>query len=135
MCLLFWIKFLMETFPITYLITLAFNVDAYHQSHYILFDKVFNSAIHNKRGVSYHPLLCCSMSNYTCHVLRNPFFFLGEKWGYLDSTPKLFKYLTIPSSVYSPLISHTLSYYREESLRGGPKMLVRDFESRILWIS
>ena len=65
----------METLPITSLITLAFNVDTYHQSHYKLFEKVFNSTIHNKREVSYHPLLCCNTSNYTCHVLRNLFCF------------------------------------------------------------
>ena len=39
-----------------------------------------------------------------------------------------FEYLIISSGICNSLISHTLSYYNEESHRGGPKMLARDFE-------
>ena len=59
------------------------------------------------------------------------FYFFIYKQGY----PNLFEYLTIFSSVCSSSIPYTLGYYREESLRGGLKMLVKSFKLKISRIS
>jgi len=49
--------------------------------------------------------------------------------------PNLYEYLTILLVVCNPLIPHTPGYYIEESFKGDPKMLARDFEPNISWIS
>ena len=65
------------------------------------------------------------------HVYYLSGHFFIYKWGYLD----FFKCLTILSSVCNSPVSHTPGYYLEEPLGGGPNMLARSFEPRIIWIS
>lgn len=44
---------------------------------------------------------------------------------YKQKYPDLFKYLTILLDMCSPPIPHILSYYKEEFLGGGPKVMAR----------
>ena len=67
-------------------------------------------------------MLCCPF----IHVL-SLFFFL-DKHGCLN----FFEYLTILSSVCSPLVPLAPGYFKEESHEGSPKMLARGFKLIIL---
>ena len=68
-------------------------------------------------------MLCCPF----IHVLSFFFFFL-DKHGCLN----FFEYLTILSSVCSPLVPLAPGYFKEESHEGNPKMLARGFKLIIL---
>ena len=70
----------------------------------------------------------------------NIFFFIFYKQGYLN----FFKYLiilfffldkqvlTILSSISGPLIPYTPGYYKNKSLEGGLKIILRGFKPKIL---
>ena len=70
----------------------------------------------------------------------NIFFFIFYKQGYLNFFKYLIilffffinKYLTILLSISGPLIPYTPSYYKNKSLEGGLKIIVRDFKPKIL---
>ena len=59
------------------------------------------------------------------HFLTFFIFYLFYKWEY----PDLFQYLIILLSICNPSIPHISGYYKEKSLDGGPKILIRGFES------
>ena len=71
--------------------------------------------------------LAFSLSLSLTIMLLDFFFLKREYWD-------VFKYLAISLCVYDSPVPRILSYYREEFLGSGSKMLISCFELRISWI-
>ena len=78
-----------------------------------------------KNDSSKKDFLCYVAHLSTCSLF---FFFFLDKHGCLN----FFEYLTILSSVCSPLVPLAPGYFKEESHEGSPKMLARGFKLIIL---
>ena len=111
---------------------LTVNVQICHH----LFNNIFPSWSFHKRNncerkaTTTNPskqLLIQTLYVKKTQAYKTTFFFFNNK-GVQTS-------LSIPLSMYSPPIPHTLGNYNEESLGSGPKMLARDFKLIISWIS